>query len=233
MIYVMGSVHARLDKYRQMLEKLNLNEEEDSLFVLGNVIGTQREGIAVLRDMMFRQNIFPVLGRQEYAAKRILPSLLEATDAQSCLSLLSDELKDELGSWLKHGGFGILEAFLALDSEGRDSIIDYLGEFEPYEELEAGNKKFVLAHAGIKDFSPEKELDEYDESDFVTESADYSTIYFKDRYLITSHTPTATIPGAKPGKVFSAKRHLALECMSRDIDRLAAVCLDTMKVYYV
>ncbi|MGN0469270.1 MAG: hypothetical protein ACI4GY_11155 [Acutalibacteraceae bacterium] len=231
MIFVMSGICGRLDKYRQMLEKLNLKENEDSLFVLGNVIGNRKESIAVLKDMMYRQNIFPVLGKQEYTAKRILPAVSGAKDAESCVSLISDELKTEFADWLKHGGYNILEAFLALDSEGKDSILDYLGEFEPYEEVDAGGKTFVLAHAGIANFEEDKPLESYDESDFVLEKADYSKIYFKDKYLITAHTPTAEIPGAKPGKVFSAKRHLAIEC-SGNGERIAAVCLDTMKVYY-
>ncbi|MGN1419137.1 MAG: hypothetical protein ACI4W6_07390 [Acutalibacteraceae bacterium] len=231
MIFVMSGVYGRLDKYRQMLEKLNLKEDEDSLFILGNVIGNGKESIAVLKDMMYRQNIFPVLGKQEYTAKRIFPALLQAKDVQSCVSLIGDDLKAEFADWLKHGGFNALEAFLALDSEGKDSILDYLGEFEPYEEVDAGGKTFVLAHAGIANFEEDKPLESYDERDFVLEKADYSKVYFKDKFLITASTPTSQIPGAKPGKVFTAKKHLALECSGTG-EKVAAVCLDTMKVHY-
>lgn len=232
MIFVMGGTYGRMDKYRRMLEKLNLKDDDDSLFVLGNIIADGKDGIAILKDMMFRQNIFPVLGEHEYFAKKFFPMLQNAKDVQSCVSVIDEESKYEFARWLKNGGYPAIEGFLALDDEGRESIIDYLGEFEPYEEIEAGGKAFVLAHAGISGFDEEKALEDYEESAFVFEKADYSKIYFKHKYLITGHTQTADIPGGNFGRVFSAKRHLAIDCGVQCGGKLAAVCLDTMKVYY-
>ena len=232
MIYVMSDLHGRYDKYRSMLTKLNL-KDTDALFVLGDVIDKGNDGIKILKDMMYRANIYPILGEHEYMAKKILPEIVNAQSVDNCASIVSDENKLLFASWIKSGGFATIEKFLALSDEDRESIIDYLEEFEPYEEIEAASRNFVLVHAGIKNFEDTKELDEYDESDFVFEKADYSVPYFKNKFLITGHTVTQDISGAKEQKVFSAKKHLAINCSEDEDGKLAAVCLDTMKVYYV
>lgn len=232
MIYVMSDIHGNSEKYREMLEKIKL-KTDDALFVLGDVIDYGKDGIRILKDMMYRPNIYPVLGCHEYMAKKLLPKVQTAENAQECASLIDDSFKPMFAQWLQSGGYPTLEAFLALSDEDKESVLDYLDEFEPYEEIEAGGRDFVLVHAGIRNFSEEKELDEYDEADFVSEKADYTKVYYADRYLVTGHTPTGEIPSAKDGKAFSAKRHLAIDCGAAFGGKLCAVCLDNMKVYYV
>lgn len=232
MIYVMCGMYGNEEKYKEMLEKLNLNDEEDSLFVLGNVIGFGKGGMNILCDMMYRPNIFPVLGLQEYYAKKIFPQILNVQSVDECLDAIEDDSKEMFGKWIKQGGFSAVEAFLKLSVEERESVIDYLFEFAAYDELEAGGRKFVLAGSGIRNFEEGKEPEDFDEEDFVLQAADYSKVYFPDKFLITAAVSTENISGGTPGKVFSAKRHLALNCGIKNGGRLSAVCLDTMKVYY-
>jgi len=231
MIYVMSDIHGMFDKYRDMLEKLKLTED-DALFVLGDVIDYGNDGIRVLKDMMYRTNIYPVLGEHEYMAKKLLPQIEKAENEQDCGRLINDENKKLFEKWLKNGGAPTVNAFLELNGENRESVIDYLGEFEPYEELEAAGRSFVLVHAGIRNFDESKPLEDYCEEDFVLEGANYGTAYFKDRFLVTGHTPTIEIVPNGNGKVYSKKRHLAIDCGAYCGGRLAAVCLDTLKAYY-
>lgn len=232
MIYVTGGIYGDFENYRNMLEKLDL-KEDDALFVLGGVVDFGKDGIKILKDMMYRPNIYPVLGKHEYSAKILLSKVEDADSVEKCAEFIDEKSKSMFASWLKDGGYPTLEAFLALSEEDKESILDYLGEFEPYEEIDAGGRRFVLAGSGIRNFDSEKDLDDYDETDFLLENADYGKIYYKDKFLITGGTPTEKIPGGKSGKIFSAKRHLAINCSASDGGRLAAVCLDTMKVYYV
>lgn len=232
MIYVMSDIHGNFEKYSDMLEKLSL-KDTDALFILGDAIDGGKDGIKILKDMMYRPNVYPVLGEHEYLAKKLLPVLQNAQTAEECASLTeTEEDKKLFARWIKIGGYPTLEAFLKLNEEEKESVLDYLSEFAPYDEVEAGGRDFVLVHAGIRGFEEGKDLDEYDEEDFVSEKADYSSVYFKDKFLITGHTPTGEI-GGKDGKVFSAKRHLAIDSSENRDGRLSAVCLDTMKIYYV
>lgn len=232
MIYVMSDLHGMADKYKLMLDKLDL-QPEDALFVLGDVIDKGEDGIRILADMRYRSNIYPVLGEHEYLAKKLLPVFEDADSKEECESLLTDETKNLYDFWMMSGGEPTLTGFLNLSGEDRESIIDYLGEFEPYEQVEAAGRSYVLVHAGINGFDAGKELDEYDESDFVLKPADLKKVYFKNSFLVSGHVPTGELTGDGKNRVLSKNHQLRIDCGAYEGGQLAAVCLDTLKVYYV
>ncbi len=231
MTFVIGDIHGKKGKYLEMLEKLNPSDT-DAVFVLGDVIGIGDDGIEILKDMMYRANIFPVLGEQEYMAREIFPLISEAKSIEEAKTFLSGEKAELFEKWLTMKSEKTVSDFLSLDEENKESIIDYLTEFASYEEVEAGGKTFVLVHAGIDGFEEGKSLDEYDEKAFVFAETDYQKAYFPNSYLVTGHTPTAMIDRQYTGKVYAKKRHLAIDCGAAYGGRLAAVCLDKLKVYY-
>lgn len=232
MIYVIGDIHGDKEKYDAMMEKLSPTDN-DTVFVLGDVINIGDSSVELLQDMMYRANVYPVLGEHEYMAKKVFPLISEFSSTDEALNKLTGEDKELFEKWLTMKSAKTTEDFLSLDEEGKESIIDYLSEFEAYEEITAGGKKFVLCHAGIDGFSEDKDLSEYDEEAFLYADTDYDRIYFSDKYLVTGHTPTALIDRSLTGKVYSKKRHLALDCGCGYGGRLAAVCLDKLKVYYI
>lgn len=230
MIYVIGDIHGCKEKYDEMLEKLSAGEH-DAIFVLGDVIDVGEDGIEILNDMMYRANVYPVLGEREYYAKKFLPLIAEKGSAEKALEALDDEEKEMLLKWLSLKSEKTIEAFLKLSQEDKEAILDYLEEFAPFEEIECNGKRFILTHAGINNFE-DRDLYEHEEEDFVFAKTDYNKIYFSDAYLVTGHTPTVTIGKEFAGKVYAKKRHLVLDCGAAFGGRLAAVCLDTLKVYY-
>ena len=232
MIYVMSDLHGKYEKYKMMLEKLNL-QPEDALFVLGDVIDKGEDGIRILADMRYRSNIYPVLGEHEYLAKKLLPVFEDADSKEECESLLTDETKGLYDLWMMSGGEPTLEGFLNLSGEDRESIIDYLGEFEPYEQVEAAGRSYVLVHAGINGFDPQKALDDYEEQDFISKPSDLSKVYFKNSFLVSGHIPTADLSKDGKARVISKNHQLRIDCGAYEGGKLAAVCLDTLKVYYV
>ncbi len=231
MTYVIGDIHGNKEKYLQMLEKIS-PAETDAVFILGDVIGMGDEGIEILKDMMYRANIFPILGEQEYMAREIFPLISSAKTVDEAKSLLEGEKAELFEKWLTMKSEKTVSDFLSLDEENKESIIDYLSEFNAYEEIEAGGKTFVLVHAGIDGFEEDKPLEDYDEKAFVFAATDYTKAYFSDSYLVTGHTPTALIDRQCTGKVYAKKRHLAIDCGVAFGGRLAAVCLEKLKVYY-
>ncbi|MGN1194255.1 MAG: metallophosphoesterase [Acutalibacteraceae bacterium] len=232
MIYVMSDIHGMYDKYKMMLEKLNL-ETEDALFVLGDIIDKGSDGIKILADMRYRANIYPVLGEHEYLAKKLLALFEDADSKEECESLLNDETKSLYDFWLISGGEPTLDGFLNLLGEDRESIIDYLGEFEAYEQVEAAGRSYVLVHAGINGFDAQKSLDDYSEQDFVSKPSDLSKVYFKNSFLVSGHVPTQNLSKDGEARVISKNHQLKIDCGAYEGGKLAAVCLDTLKVYYV
>ena len=230
MIYVMGDIHGCKDKYDDMLEQLK-PQELDAVFVLGDVIDEGDDGIAILNDMMYRANIYPVLGEREYYAKKFLPLIAEKGDAEKALASLEGEDREQLAKWLSMKSGKTIADFLALSEEGREDLLDYLEEFAAFEEIECKGKKFVLTHAGI-DNHEDRDLYEHEEEDFIFAETDYGKAYFKDAFLVTGHTPTVAIDKKLFGKPYAKNKHLAIDGGCGLGGKLIAICLDTLKVYY-
>lgn len=230
MTYIIGDICGNKEKYEKMLEKLN-PKDTDAVFVIGNVLCGE-SGIEILQDMMYRANIFPVLGKQEYYARKLLPVIAEYKSVEKAAENMNDEDKELLREWLNTKYGKTVEDFLSLDEEGKEAILDYLSEFAPYEEIEEGGKTFVIVSSGIRNFDEDKPLEDYAEEDFLFAETNYMTPYFSDRYLVTGNKPTAMISREFTGKVYSKKRHLAIDCGVLYGGNLAAVCLNPLKVYY-
>ena len=109
-----------------------------------------------------------------------------------------------------------------------------MGSFDLYAEVAAGDKTYLLVHAGLGNFSPDRPLDDYDIDELVWERPDYGMPYFDDIYTVTGHTPTFTIEeNKKPGYIYRANHHIAIDCGACfPGGRLAALCLDTGEEFY-
>ena len=134
MIYVIGDIHGKKDKYDEMLTKLS-PKETDAVFVLGDVIDIGDDSIEILQDMMYRANIYPVLGEHEYMARKILPLIAKAKTLEEAKDMISGEDKADLDKWLTMKSEKTISDFLNLDEEDKEGIIDYLSEFQAYEEI--------------------------------------------------------------------------------------------------
>ena len=122
MTYVIGDIHGNKEKYLQMLEKIS-PAETDAVFILGDVIGMGDEGIEILKDMMYRANIFPILGEQEYMAREIFPLISSAKTVDEAKSLLEGEKAELFEKWLTMKSEKTVSDFLTLDEENKESII--------------------------------------------------------------------------------------------------------------
>ncbi len=229
MIYVMAGIHGEFDAYEKMLKKIKFSEDDD-LYVLGNCIDHGPEPIKVLQDMMMRPNVYPIIGEREYVAYRILSKLTKTLASGE--STLDGEMMKKLRKWQEDGGETTLEKFQSLDKEERSYILEYLEEFEPYDIVTVNKKEYILVHAGLDNFAPERELDDYAIEELIFHSADYNKVYFKNKYLVTGHTPTILQQG-NTGKIVVKNRHIAIDCGKVFGGKLACICLDTKKVYYV
>ena len=94
---------------------------------------------------------------------------------------------------------------------------------------------YVLVHAGIENFSADKDLDEYTPEDFLWERADYTRRYFPGNriYLVSGHTPTPLIRPDKKPLVYEGNGHIAIDCGCVFGGMLAAYCVETGKAAYV
>ena len=64
MHYVCSDIHGQYDLYKRLLEKLAL-QDEDTLYIIGDVIDRGPDSVSILRDIMARKNVELFLGNHE------------------------------------------------------------------------------------------------------------------------------------------------------------------------
>lgn len=231
MIYAMSDLHGDYEKYAAMLKKIRFSDA-DTLYVLGDVIDMGEDGLKILMDMSARPNVFPIVGEHEFRALPLLRRLKGNLSEKTAANMDADTMR-AFAEWGKNGGQETAAAFRALSKDDRAWILEYLEDFAPYEEVEAGGRDFVLVHAGLENFSPERSLDDYRLRELLFTSPDYERVYFQDKVLVTGHRPTAEIHPDYKGRIFSLNNHLAIDCGAAYGMPLGCVRLDDFAEYYV
>ena len=230
--YVMGDVHGEYDKFMELLEKIDL-KDEDTLYLIGDVIDRGPHPIKVLQKLMEMPNAIPILGNHELMALQCMNFLMQEITEKTIMEL-DEETLDNFWTWQQNGNDTTLYEYYQLDKEERQDILDFLGEFLLYEELEINGKKYLLVHAGLGNFSPEKEMDDYTIDELVWDRTDYNEKYYDDVYVVSGHTPTQLIEdNPEPGKIYRANNHIAIDCGSCFKNgRIAVICLETGEEFY-
>lgn len=228
MIYCMAGVHGMYDKFCQMLEKIKFSDN-DELYILGNMIDCGPNSMELLFDITYRDNVFPIVGVHEYTAYDILSRILENPDGGNP----SPDLMKSMVAWRELGGEETMKAFVGLSQDDKEEVLDYLGSFSLYEEVEVSGNKYLLLHAGIDNFSPERELESYKATELTFSEPDFSKKYFDDKTIITGHTPTFLIDTKSKGKILRGDNIISIDCGVQFGEPLACLCLDTMEEFYV
>ena len=230
MIYVMSDIHGMYDKYMEMLKLIDFNDN-DTLYIIGDVIDRGSEPVKILLDMMSRKNVYPMLGNHEYMAIQCLEWLSKEITEENLKGVDQDKL-NKLYDWLNNGGYSTIKAFKALDPELRQKVIDYIYEFTLVEEVSVNGMDFVLIHAGIKGFDKDRDLDSYDVEDYVWERPDLEVPYYDDKFVIVGHTPTLAI--TCEAEIIVYNKFVNIDCGACfNGGKLACLCLDTLQEYYV
>lgn len=232
MTYVISDIHGEYEKYVEMLDKIRFTDG-DTLYVLGDVVDRGERPMDVLLDMMSRANVFPIVGNHELMALDLLRELMVEITAENVATHLNAELMNKLLEWQLNGGDATMKQFRKLTTDEREYVLEYLEEFVPYELVKVGNRKFLLVHSGLGNFSPDRELDEYTFEELTYIRPDYDRRYFADDnlFIVGGHTPTLAISG-KP-EIYKNNNNICIDCGATFDGKLACLCLDTMEEFYV
>ena len=228
MTYVLGDIHGCFEQYKAMLEEIRFTDR-DTLYVIGDVIDRGERSIDVLTDMSMRANVFPILGNHEFMALHLLGRI--PPDGAGLRDVDPEEIA-AFKKWMAEGGSGTIEGFLKLSQEEREAILEYLEEFAAYEEVTVKGRRYVLVHADLGGFDPERDLEEYELQELITGRADYSRRYFADATLITGHMPTFLIDERYRGRIWRGNGHICVDCGAGYGEPLGCLCLDTGEEFY-
>ncbi len=230
--YVMSDIHGNYEKYKAALRAINFRDC-DTLFVLGDIVDRGEKPIEILRDMMHKANMIPLLGNHEYTAFQALRFHAQELTKDAMQEFESSAFT-ESQLWLQDGGQTTLDGFLALSKEERGDVLDYIENFSLYAEVCAGGTDYVLVHAGLDHFRRARPLESYTPRELVFAETDYDKVYFKDKILVTGHTPTSFITGDRHfERIVQMNNHIAIDCGCGFGGALGIFCLDNKKEFYV
>ena len=232
MTYVMSDLHGHYEKYRKMLELIRFSDD-DELYILGDAVDRGPESAKLLLDMSMRPNVYPILGNHDRMASVILRKTCSPLDEELCADLETDSFIKLMAAWQLDGGQATLESFKKLSPDDRESLIDYLEEFVPYEAIEVSGHRFLLVHGGIPFDKRHIPLQKQDVSELIFERPMYDLRYYEDITLVTGHTPTVSIDPDHRGKIYHKNGHLAVDCGAGFGLPLGCVRLEDFKEFYV
>ena len=231
--YVMSDLHGNYEAYLRMLEKIEF-QDSDMLYILGDILDRGPNPIKIIMDLMERPNVEVIAGNHCVMACECFSFLLKEITEES-VAMMDESTIGKLLSWQQNGANTTIREIRKYDKQMQREIIEFISEFELCDEVEVGDKTFILVHAGLGNFAPEKEIWEYDLNELVWERPDYEKPYFEDKYVITGHTPTMLIENnPNPGFIYQKNHHIAIDCgCSFQGGRLGCIRLEDMKEYYV
>lgn len=234
MMCAVSDIHGCYDQYQKLLDKLRL-KENDTLYVLGDVIDRGPDGFRILCDMASRPNVVNLMGNHEAMALDAIAQLVRCAQGSRGPSLSEDAVE----LWFSNGGEVSLRSFLSLEEKERQTVWNYIKSLPLYQEVTAGDSSFLLVHGGLGNFSPTRPLEDYQPEELLWCRPEPNTTYFPDRQVILGHTPTqilykSTGKPASVGKIFRTDSFIDIDCgCVCPGGRLGCLCLDTMEEFYI
>ncbi|MCQ2452857.1 MAG: metallophosphoesterase [Oscillospiraceae bacterium] len=229
-VYVMSDLHGNYEGFQAILKQIHFSHE-DELYLNGDVVDRGPDGIKILQYMMLQPNIYPILGNHEYALLQVLNFVTQEITEET-IEQVDAELLQSIPEYQSIGGQVTLDAFHKLSREEQQDIMEYLGEFTAYEELSVDGREFLLVHAGLSHFRPERPMEDYQLYELIFESPNYGQVYFETKYLVTGHLPTMAIPGAVPHEIYMANNHIAIDCGAGFDGRVGCIRLNDLRCFY-
>lgn len=232
MIYCISDIHGEYDLFLKMLDVIKL-KEDDTLYILGDVLDRGPDPIKALMHIMGMQNAKFIIGNHELMALEVMSKGFDNLVTAEMKSL-DDDTFLKLMNWYRNGCGSTVTQFKALDDGKRRDIEEYLKNSLAYEKLEVNGQKFLLLHAGLMNFAPERDITDYSLYELVWARPDLSKPYFEDTYTVMGHTPTQIIEDFDtPGRIFKKNNHIVIDCGASMGGNLACLRLDDMKEFYV
>ena len=177
-VYVISDIHGNYDLFMELLKKIKFSEK-DTLYVLGDVVDRGPHPIKVLHKLMEMPNAFCLVGNHELMAIRCLEFLMQEITEDS-IEHMNEGMIQGISEWQMNGSSTTMQEFRTLNREEQEDVLDFMKDFSVCEELQVAGKKYFLVHAGLGNYSPEKDIDDYTLKEMLWDRADYDTQYFPD-----------------------------------------------------
>lgn len=232
--YVVSDIHGDYDKYRQIFKTIDF-KDDDILYLLGDIVDRGNGSCKIILDAMYRTNVYLIMGNHELIARQCLRDLSKEITEETIKEVLPFDNYNQIVEWMAEGGNSTVSEFRELSLENREAVLDYLDDdWEYYKELHINGHDFILVHASLNHFEENKPIYEYSSEDLLFNRMDYSKVYFKDKFIVSGHTPTSEIKdNPHPNKIYIQNNHIAIDCGCGYGHNLGIIRLEDLKEFYV
>lgn len=219
MIYVLSDIHGREDRFNSILRQIKL-KKTDHLYVLGDVIDRNPDGIRLLRRIARAENMTMLLGNHEYMM----------------LEWIDDPNNDyaEFVWKSRNGGYITWKKWKYCGQAFKNEMLAFLRSLPINIEVTCGGKDWLLVHG-----APECM---YKPDSWAWESSKKYAVWFRlseleqmpeGKTVIFGHTTTDHFQNTQPMSVFYGERRIGIDCGCAYPDgRLACLRLDDGAVFY-
>jgi len=236
MIYVLSDIHGQKRRFDSIMKQIDL-KPDDTLYVLGDVIDRNPDGIRILRQIMDMPNAKMLLGNHELM---MLEALYYSSGENHVWSQYDSERKRSI--WYNNGG-SVTHTYLKhIRKTIRQEIFEFLDKLPVNVEIEVNGRQFILTHAAPIDLYDTYGGRYSDEREFAVWRRFDSFPVLEDWTVIFGHTPTYNYNFENPMVIWDAESWIGIDCGCMYPDggdswsgvhgRLACLRLDDMKVFY-
>ena len=234
-IYVTSDLHGLpLADLKRLLNMVSFNDD-DWLFILGDVIDRQNDGgIEILKWLLEQPNAQLILGNHEAMLLSCDFVFEEITDES--IGNFTKEKMELLMNYTQNGGDVTLKTLRSLMQTEPDTltdILDYLRDAPVYETVSVGNNDFLLVHSGLDNFDKNKKLADYTVDELIWAWPEITDEYFDDIITVFGHTPTMSYDHANKGKILKTKTWIDIDVGVPYGNSPALLRLDDLKEFYL
>lgn len=231
MIYVMSDIHGHMQRFENVMSEINL-QPEDTLYILGDVIDREPDGIRILRRIMKMPNVKMLLGNHEY----LMLCSLYYEGRESYIGRRGSR-QYNLNLWYNNCGKVTHDYLKHIRKTVRQEIFEYLDNLPVSMEVEVNGKQFVLVHATMeKGYNLNENQFHYATlKEYCLWARDAHNISIPDgKTLIFGHTPTKHFQSDLPMSIWHGENRYGIDCGcgQRKNGRLGCLRLDDMKEFY-
>lgn len=236
MIYVMSDIHGQKRRFDSIMKQINL-QPEDTLYILGDVIDRNPDGIKILRQFMATPNVRMLLGNHELM---MMDALYYPPPEDEDWPENYYNRKQSL--WYRNGGQVTHDYLKRIKKTVRQEIFEYLDKLPVNVELTVNGRQFILTHAAPVDLYENYGSGYNSEREFAVWKRFEDFPVLEDWTVIFGHTPTFHFQYDNPMAIWDVKSWIGIDCgcmlpdtgdlWSGVLGRLACLRLDDMQVFY-
>ena len=134
MRYVISDIHGCYEEYIELIDKISLSTEKDTIYILGDTLDKGPEPIKVLLDIMQRKNVIYILGNHEYLFLYFIRKMgIDLSD----INAMSEEDIQDFFTYLEDGGYITIKKYLQLSLKKRQQLVAYIKNSKKYYDLKS------------------------------------------------------------------------------------------------